>query len=56
MTPRPKHCSTTSLPRCLAATQDCLARSRAPYEDDGEGHLRRTDLDYVAKLMKASAG
>jgi len=40
---------------CLAATQDCLAHSRAPRADDERGHLRHNELHYVAKLMKASA-
>ncbi|HEU0095155.1 MAG TPA: hypothetical protein VFQ52_01775 [Rhizomicrobium sp.] len=40
---------------CLAAMQDCLAHSRAGKADDPYGHQRHGDLDYVAKLMKASA-
>lgn len=36
---------------CVAATEDCLAHSRAALDD---GHLRRMDLDYVAKLVKAN--
>ena len=43
------------LATCLAAMQDCLAHSRAPRDNDQFGHLRRNDLDYVARLMKASA-
>jgi hypothetical protein len=40
---------------CVAATEDCLAQSRLPREDDKYGHGRQNELDYVAKLMKASA-
>ncbi len=43
------------LAACLAATQDCLAHSRAAHADDPYGHQRRHDLAYVPKLMKASA-
>jgi hypothetical protein len=43
------------LAACLAATQDCLAHSRADKIDDLYGHQRHGDLAYVAKLMKASA-
>jgi hypothetical protein len=43
------------LSACVAATEDCLAQSRAARPDDPEGQLRRLDLDHVAKLMKASA-
>ena len=43
------------LAACLAATQDCLVHSRAPHPDDERGHLRHSELLYVAKLMKASA-
>jgi hypothetical protein len=43
------------LAACLAATQDCLAHSRADKADDPYGHQRHGDLAYVAKLMKASA-
>ena len=43
------------LAACLAATQDCLDRSRQPSADDPYGHMRRNDIAYVAKLMKASA-
>jgi hypothetical protein len=42
------------LATCLAAMQDCLAHARTPQDDDPRGHLRRADLDYVAKLVKAS--
>jgi len=42
------------LAACLAAMQDCLAHARDP-RDDPHGHLRRHDIAYVAKLMKASA-
>jgi hypothetical protein len=43
------------LAACVAATEDCLAQSRLPYPDDKYGHMRQNELDYVAKLMKASA-
>jgi hypothetical protein len=43
------------LATCLDAMQDCLAQSRTRHPDDRYGHLRRNDLRYVAKLMKASA-
>jgi hypothetical protein len=43
------------LAACLAAMQDCLAHSRTPQDDDERGHLRRHDIAYVAKLVKASA-
>lgn len=43
------------LAACLAATQDCLDRSRQTSADDPYGHIRRHDVAYVAKLMKASA-
>jgi hypothetical protein len=43
------------LAACLAATEDCLAQSRIPHDDDHHGHRRRNDVAYVAKLMKASA-
>ena len=43
------------LAACLAATQDCLDRSRQPATDDPYGHMRRNDVAYVARLMKASA-
>jgi hypothetical protein len=35
--------------------QDCLEHSRAESGNDAHGHLRRNDVAYVAKLMKASA-
>jgi hypothetical protein len=40
---------------CLAATEDCLAQSRIPRDDDQYGYKRAKELAYVAKLMKASA-
>ena len=43
------------LSACVAATEDCLVQSRVARADDSEGQLRRLDLDYVVKLMKASA-
>jgi hypothetical protein len=43
------------LATCLAAMQDCLAHSRAENDNDSHGHLRRHDVAYFAKLMKASA-
>ena len=43
------------LAACVAATSDCLAHSRAPQDDDKYGELRQSELDYVAKLVKASA-
>jgi hypothetical protein len=35
--------------------QDCLAHSRQAHDEDKYGHMRRNDVAYVAKLMKASA-
>jgi hypothetical protein len=46
---------TDQLATCLAAMQDCLAHSRAENANDSHGHLRRNDVAYFAKLMKASA-
>jgi len=43
------------LATCLAAMQDCLAHSRESRADDTYGNMRRNDVAYVAKLMKASA-
>ena len=43
------------LAACLAATEDCLAHSRTPRDDDRYGEQRQGELDYVARLMKASA-
>jgi len=43
------------LAACVAATEDCLAQSHIPRNDDKYGHLRQNELDYVARLMKASA-
>lgn len=43
------------LAACLAAMQDCLANSRKPRADDEDGDWRRMDVEYVGKLMKASA-
>jgi hypothetical protein len=40
------------LAACLAATEDCLAHSRLPDNDDD---LRGNELDNIARLMKASA-
>jgi hypothetical protein len=51
----PEQLLNDQLATCLAAMQDCLAHSREPRKDDDYGHLRRHDLRYVAKLMKASA-
>jgi hypothetical protein len=51
----PEQLLNDQLATCLAAMQDCLAHARAPRDDDSHGHLRRHDLGYVAKLMKASA-
>lgn len=51
----PEQLLNDQLAACLAATQDCLAHSRAEKPDDPYGHQRHGDLDYVAKLMKASA-
>ena len=45
----------SQLAACVAATEDCLAQSRRPRDDDPRGHLRQIELDYVAKLMKAAA-
>lgn len=43
------------LAACLAAMQDCLAHSRREHSGDDYGHVRRHDVAYMAKLMKASA-
>ncbi len=43
------------LAACLAAAEDCLAHTRVRRDDDPDGQLRRLDLDYVAKLARASA-
>jgi hypothetical protein len=43
------------LATALAAMQDCLAHSRQARADDDYGHIRRNDVAYLAKLMKASA-
>ncbi|HEY0267511.1 MAG TPA: hypothetical protein VGC16_12220 [Rhizomicrobium sp.] len=51
----PEQLLNDQLATCLAAMQDCLAHSREARSDDEYGHLRRNDLAYVAKLMKASA-
>ena len=51
----PEELLTDQLATCLAAMQDCLSQSRTPHPDGKFGHLRRHDLRYVAKLMKASA-
>jgi hypothetical protein len=51
----PEQLLNDQLATCLAAMQDCLAHSREARTDDDYGHLRRHDLRYVAKLMKASA-
>jgi hypothetical protein len=51
----PEQLLNDQLATCLAAMQDCLAHSRETRTDDDYGHLRRHDLRYVAKLMKASA-
>ena len=51
----PEELLQTQLAVCLAAMQDCLAHAREPRDNDQYGHLRRNDLDYVAKLMKSSA-
>lgn len=42
------------LAACVAATRDCLAHARVPRDDDKHGRARRHELDYVARLMKAS--
>jgi len=51
----PEQLLNDQLATCLAAMQDCLAHARTGREDDRHGHLRRHDIDYVGKLMKASA-
>jgi len=51
----PEQLLNDQLAACLAATQDCLAHSRAEKPGDTYGHQRHADLAYVAKLMKASA-
>lgn len=51
----PEALLTQQLSACLAAMQDCLVHSRASRDDDSLGHLRRNDIAYMAKLMKASA-
>jgi hypothetical protein len=43
------------LAACVAATEDCLAHSRLPQDGDKFGHGRRNDVEFVAKLLKASA-
>jgi hypothetical protein len=43
------------LATCVEAMRDCLAHSREPRDDDDYGNLRRNDIAYLAKLMKASA-
>ena len=53
--PTPERLIHDQLASCLAAMQDCLAHSRKDKDDDKYGHLRRNDVAYVAKLMKASA-
>jgi hypothetical protein len=40
---------------CVAATEDCLAQTRLPIEDDTYGYKRGNALAYIARLMKASA-
>jgi hypothetical protein len=52
---KPEDLLTDQLATCLAAMQDCLTHSREARTNDEYGHLRRNDLRYVAKLMKASA-
>jgi hypothetical protein len=54
-TKTPEHLLQNQLAACLDAMQDCLAHSRAEKANDPYGHQRHADLDYVAKLMKASA-
>lgn len=51
----PEHLLSQQLATCLTAMQDCLVESRKPHEDDPYGHLRLNELDYVGRLMKASA-
>lgn len=55
MEKNPTHLLQDQLATCLAAMQDCLAHSRQGRDDDKYGHMRRHDVAYVAKLMKASA-
>ncbi len=55
MTHSPETLIGSQLAACLAAMQDCLEHSRAESGNDAHGHLRRNDVAYVAKLMKASA-
>jgi hypothetical protein len=55
MEKKPEQLLNDQLAACLAATQDCLAHSRAGKADDTYGHQRHNELAYVAKLMKASA-
>ena len=43
------------LAACVAATEDCLAHARTPRENDKYGELRQSELDYLAKLVKAAA-
>ena len=43
------------LAACVAATEDCLAHSRTPRDDDAYGEMRGNDLACIARLMKASA-
>jgi hypothetical protein len=55
MTHTPETLIASQMAACLAAMQDCLAHSRADNGNDSHGHLRRNDVAYFAKLMKASA-
>jgi hypothetical protein len=55
MNDTPEQLLNDQLATCLAAMQDCLTHAREGREDDRHGHLRRHDIEYVGKLMKASA-
>ena len=43
------------LAACVAATEDCVAHSRKPPADVRDSGDRLNELEYVAKLLKASA-
>ena len=45
----------TQLAACLAATEDCLAQSRLPVDNEDDDFRRGGELNYITRLMKASA-
>ena len=55
MTHTPETLIASQMAACLAAMQDCLEHSRTENSNDSHGHLRRNDVAFFAKLMKASA-